>query len=130
MTREVKQLVCSGAVICLLGVLIGAFGAHALSDLLRANQRQDVFDLANRYQFYHGLAMLGLAAVLTRQPRQVGIKWLSILFTIGTIVFSGSLYLLALTNISWLGALTPIGGILLLAAWLLTVLKIYSIDVI
>jgi len=128
MTREIKLLACLGAVICLLGVLIGAFGAHALSDLLSANQREDVFDLANRYQFYHGLAMLALAAVFSHQPQQFSLKWLTILFTTGTLVFSGSLYLLALTGISWLGALTPIGGVLLVVAWLLSVLKLRSID--
>ena len=128
MNREMKLLACLGAVICLLGVLIGAFGAHALSDLLSANQREDVFDLANRYQFYHGLAMLALAAVFSRQPQQFSLKWLTVLFTTGTLVFSGSLYLLALTDISWLGALTPIGGVLLLAAWLLSVIKLRSID--
>ncbi len=129
MTYETKLLACSGAVVCLLGVLIGAFGAHALNDLLVANQREHVFDLANRYQFYHGLAMLALAAVFAHHPKKMGIKWLSLLFTIGTLVFSGSLYVLALTNISWFGALTPIGGLLLLMAWLLSVLKIRSIGV-
>ena len=129
MTHEIKQFACLGVIICLLGVLIGAFGAHALSELLRANQREDVFDLANRYQFYHGLAMLALAALFARQPKQTGIRWLSFLFTLGTFVFSGSLYLLALTNVSWLGALTPIGGTLLLMAWLLTLFKARSIDV-
>ena len=128
MTRDVKLLACLGAAICLLGVLIGAFGAHALSDLLSANQREDVFDLANRYQFYHGLAMLALAGVFSRQSQQFSLKWLTVLFTTGTLVFSGSLYLLALTDISWLGALTPIGGVLLLAAWLLSVIKLRSID--
>ena len=128
MTREIKLLACLGAVVCLLSVLIGAFGAHALSDLLRLNQREDVFDLANRYQFYHGLAMLALASIFSLQPQKTGIKWISILFTTGTLVFSGSLYLLALTNTSWLGALTTIGGVLLLFAWLLSVFKIRSID--
>ena len=99
-----------------------------MSDLLRANQREDVFDLANRYQFYHGLAMLALAAIFSRQPQQLSLKWLSVLFATGISVFSGSLYILALTGISWLGALTPIGGVLLLAAWLLSVLKLRSID--
>ena len=128
MTREIKLLACLGAVVCLLSVLIGAFGAHALSDLLRLNQREDVFDLANRYQFYHGLAMLALAGFFSRQSQQFSLKWLIVLFTMGTLVFSGSLYLLALTDISWLGALTPIGGVLLLAAWLLSVIKLRSID--
>jgi len=129
MTSEVRLCAVLGAVLCFLAVLIGAFGAHALNDLLVANQRKDVFDLANRYQFYHGLAMLALAAVFVQQPKGPSIRMLIVLFATGILIFSGSLYLLALTNIAWLGAITPIGGALLLLAWGAVIAKLRATQI-
>ena len=100
----------------LLAVAFGAFGAHALRDVLRADMRA-VFDTAGHYHFVHTLALL-LAAVapavgLPRGPLLLAcVAWL-----VGIVVFSGSLYLLAVTGIGWLGAITPIGGVAFLLGW-------------
>lgn len=118
-----------GALLCLLAVAIGAFGAHAFKDILVANQREAVYDLANRYQFYHGLALILIAALFNsvNAKRQPTLNLLGVLMFLGTLIFSGSLYLLALLNITWLGAITPIGGLLLLIAWVLFLLKIVKL---
>ncbi|MFT6407154.1 MAG: uncharacterized membrane protein YgdD (TMEM256/DUF423 family) [Arenicella sp.] len=122
--KQVQIIALLGALLCLLAVAIGAFGAHAFKDILVANQKAGVYDLANRYQFYHGLALLLIAALFNRSDVKPNLKALAVLMFIGTLIFSGSLYLLALLNITWLGAVTPIGGILLLIAWLLLLLQI------
>lgn len=111
-----KIAIC-GAMLCLLAVAIGAFGAHALKDILAANNRESVFELANRYQFYHGLALLIIAAIFQNISSVKSLKLITCLMTLGVLIFSGSLYLLAITNLTWLGAITPIGGTLMIIAW-------------
>jgi uncharacterized membrane protein YgdD (TMEM256/DUF423 family) len=97
-----------------LGVALGAFGAHQLAALLTANQTLSIWQTAALYHLVHAVAALWAAG---RNPTVVWI-WAA-----GIVVFSGSLYLLAVTNIRWLGAITPIGGLLFLAGWLLVVIK-------
>lgn len=112
----------SGACLCFLAVAIGAFGAHALADILQQNQRLDTFELANRYQFYHGLALFLIGIWRTGQP--FADLYLSVYcFVLGTIIFSGSLYALSLSNIGVFGAITPIGGLLLLFSWALLIYR-------
>ena len=115
--KQIRLIALCGIVLCLLAVAIGAFGAHAFKELLISNQRQDVFDLANRYQFYHGLGLMLIAALFgrTESPPKLGL--IGSLMLLGTLVFSGSLYMLSLLNLSWLGAVTPIGGVMLISAW-------------
>lgn len=115
-----------GATICLLAVAIGAFGAHALKDVLIANQRESVFELANRYQFYHGLGLLLMAALFQHNQGSRSLSLINALIVVGTVIFSGSLYTLAITNIAWLGAITPVGGSALIAAWALSIWRIFS----
>ena len=100
------------ATLCFLAVGLGAFGAHALKGTLEANGLTDVWNKAVLYQFVHALALL-LLATLPGASRLA--CWL---FLSGIIIFSGSLFILALTNIRWLGAITPIGGLCFLAGWL------------
>jgi uncharacterized membrane protein YgdD (TMEM256/DUF423 family) len=100
------------AVLCFLAVALGAFGAHALKETLAANQTTEVWKTAVLYHLIHALALLVLA-VLPATGRAT-----SMLFISGIGLFSGSLYLLALTNIKWLGAITPLGGLCFLAGWL------------
>ena len=97
--------------LCFLAVALGAFGAHALKGTLVANAMTDVWNKAVLYHFVHALALLVLAA-LPGASRAV-----SGLFVAGIVFFSGSLYLLALTNVKWLGAITPLGGLCFLAGW-------------
>jgi uncharacterized membrane protein YgdD (TMEM256/DUF423 family) len=119
-----QNIAICGATLCLLAVTIGAFGAHALKDILVENQRESVFDLANRYQFYHGLALLLIAALFQNSEALKSLKLIANLMVTGVLIFSISLYALAISNASWLGAITPIGGTLMLLAWGLTIWRL------
>src|SRR5262245_58436350 len=99
-----------------LAVAAGAFGAHALRARLTPGDLE-IFETAARYQMYHALALLAAAWAVGRGPGGAA-QLAGWLFLGGTVVFSGSLYLLVLTGQRWLGAVTPIGGLGLLAGWL------------
>ena len=99
------------AIMGFLAVALGAFGAHGLKNLLTENATQSIWEKAVLYHFIHAVVLFALANRRAKQP----IPWLCILA--GILIFSGSLYLLAVTNARWLGAITPIGGILLLVGW-------------
>lgn len=101
----------------LFGVAIGAFGAHALKDLLLKNDRLDTFETAVKYQFYHALAVLAVGILSKMFGTDKYLAWAGWLFVSGIAIFSGSLYVLSLTNTKWLGAITPIGGGLFIAGW-------------
>lgn len=94
-----------------LGVALGAFGAHGLERLFAANGRRGTWETAALYHLVHGVALLALA---NRRPVPRG-PWG--LLAAGIVVFSGSLYLLAYTGATWLGAVTPLGGVCFLAGW-------------
>ena len=106
-----------GAAFGLLGVALGAFGAHALAEMLEESGRTNTFETAVRYQFYHALALM-ITGLLYRRVSSKGVRWAGILFIFGTLIFSGTLYVLCLTGISWLGAITPLGGLSLSGGWL------------
>jgi uncharacterized membrane protein YgdD (TMEM256/DUF423 family) len=103
------------AVYGLLGVLCGAFGAHALRSTL-APELLSVWKTAVDYQFYHALA-LGLVGLLLRAGDDRSLQVAGACFASGVLVFSGSLYALALSGVGVLGAVTPIGGVLFLSGW-------------
>lgn len=107
-----------GSLIAGVGVMLGAFGAHALKTRIPADLLA-VFETGVRYQMYHALGLMALAWAIHRWPERklATAAWLLVA---GTAVFSGTLVLLALTGARWLGAITPIGGVLLIAGWLLT----------
>jgi uncharacterized membrane protein YgdD (TMEM256/DUF423 family) len=111
----VKTFLLIGSLAGALGVALGAFGAHGLRSRLSPDMLA-VFETGVRYEMYHAVALLALAALMTRFD-----GWLFHLagwaFTIGIVLFSGSLYLLALTGIRVLGAITPIGGVALILGW-------------
>lgn len=111
-----KRTLKLAALFGLLSVMIGAFGAHGLKDTLLANQRFDVFETAVSYQFYHTLALF-LTAILMKASASKYLRWSAYFFAYGIFIFSGSLYALALTNISMLGAITPLGGLLFILGW-------------
>ncbi|MEM6545655.1 MAG: DUF423 domain-containing protein [Pseudomonadota bacterium] len=101
----------------LLGVCLGAFGAHALRERFDA-YAMGVFETAVQYQFYHSLALLAVGVLLVNFPNSSLLKSSSYLFAGGILVFSGSLYLLCFTGIKWLGAITPLGGLGFIGGWL------------
>jgi len=105
------------AVCGLTGVAMGAFGAHGLKAILSAEMLA-VYKTAVDYQMWHALG-LGLIAVFRQQvPESALLKWAGWLMFAGIILFSGSLYLLAILNAKWLGMITPLGGVAFLAAWI------------
>jgi len=110
-----RVFAAAGALSALISVAAGAFGAHALRQRI-SPELIAAFETGARYQMYHALALLATAWAWTRWPgTAVGLAgWL---FLAGTVLFSGSLYVLALTDTRWLGAVTPLGGIALLAGW-------------
>jgi uncharacterized membrane protein YgdD (TMEM256/DUF423 family) len=99
------------AALCFLAVALGAFGAHSLRSTLEIHGMLDVWNKAVLYHFIHAIALFVLALY---SPANRGAWWL--LFA-GIFLFSGSLYLMALTDIRWLGAVTPLGGLCFLAGW-------------
>jgi len=105
-----------GAFSALVAVAAGAFGAHGLRKSLPPDLLA-TFETGARYQMYHALALIAAAWAAERWPGPAA-AWAGWLFMAGTAVFSGSLYLLALTGARWLGAATPLGGLAFLAGWL------------
>jgi uncharacterized membrane protein YgdD (TMEM256/DUF423 family) len=108
-----------GALLAGLAVAAGAFGAHALRDRV-APDMLAIFETGVRYQMYHALALLAVAWATVRWPDSSAVLagWC---FVAGIVIFSGSLYVLALTGVRWLGAITPLGGLAFLAGWALLV---------
>ncbi|MBW3555039.1 MAG: DUF423 domain-containing protein [Gemmatimonadetes bacterium] len=113
-----------GSLSAFLAVAAGAFGAHALEARLTP-ERLDTFQLAARYQMYHALALLAVAWACARWPGGPA-TWAGWLFVVGTIVFCGTVYALGLGGPRWLGAITPLGGLSFLAAWLLLAWAAFS----
>ena len=110
-----RILIATGAISAFLGVGLGAFGAHGLRKRLSTDMLA-VFEIGVRYQLVHALALLGAGAAASRLSADA-LAAAGVLFVIGTLVFSGSLYVLALSGRKWLGAITPLGGLALLAGW-------------
>jgi len=115
MTPLTRRCIFWGALFGLSGVMIGAFGAHALKVLLTADQLT-IYHTGVDYQFVHALALLLLGAIAQHQTPKAW-QLAATLFIAGVFIFSGSLYLLVLTDTAWLGAITPIGGMSFLAGW-------------
>jgi uncharacterized membrane protein YgdD (TMEM256/DUF423 family) len=128
MILSAKSCLIAGSVLGFLSVSIGAFGAHALKPFLLENNRLDTFETAVQYQMYHGLALL-LTGILSVLFPKADFSIVGILFLVGILIFSGSLYLLCATGIKWLGAITPIGGTAFLAGWLLMAWKILATEI-
>lgn len=123
-----KKLLVSGIIFSGTGVILGALGAHALKEQLDPNQLAS-FETAVRYQLFHGLALMviSLIPIINEQVKK-GIFWL---FLIGTLIFSCSIYGLSTQvitgmNLKFLGPVTPLGGLLLIAGWLYLLLKIFQ----
>ena len=105
-----------GAVLGGLGVIAGAFGAHGLEGQLDS-RGLEVFETAAKYQMYHAAALLAVGLLMMTGRRGWTINLAGWCFLVGVLIFSGTLYALALTGIRWLGAVTPIGGLGLIAGW-------------
>ena len=127
MKRFTKNVLTIGAVAVMTAIILGAFGAHALRDQL-TDASLEVFKTGVYYQFMHGFAII-ICGILSLQLRDVKLRSTVILYVLGILFFSGSLYLLStkeVTQIDWafLGPLTPIGGLLFIAAWVMFIFAI------
>ena len=104
-----------GALSAFIGVAAGAFGAHGLKSRI-SSEMLSIFEVGVRYQLYHAFALISAAWALSKWPSPL-IKTSGWLFLIGTILFSGSLYLLSVSGVRWYGVITPLGGLAFLAGW-------------
>jgi len=131
MNKSARFYLCSGALFSLLSVVIGAFGAHALKPLITAKMMA-VFNTAVQYQMFHALALLILGVLLhTVVSTDLQMKRFQLagkLFLVGLVLFCGSLYLLAITSVKILGAITPFGGLAFILGWLVLLYTIYRAD--
>lgn len=108
-----KFALVTGAILCLLSVVLGAFAAHGLKSQL-SEYAMSVFTTGVTYQMYHGLGLLLVGLLMKMGYPLKATAWL---FLIGCLLFSGSLYMLALTGLKWFGPITPIGGTLFILGW-------------
>jgi len=106
-----------------LAVSIGAFGAHALKNMLTSTGRLETFETAVKYQFYHALALILLGILMLNFKHEM-FNYAGYSFICGSIIFSGSLYALCISGITKFGIITPIGGLFLIAGWVLLLVGI------
>lgn len=117
-----KFFLIAGAVNAMLSVAFGAFGAHLLEGRV-ADKYLDTWQTAVQYQMFHSIGLIAIAILMSSSliGNLGSLSWAGYLMLAGIIIFSGSLYVLSLTGISILGAITPIGGVAFIAAWILVI---------
>jgi|TARA_R100000365_G_scaffold3244_1_gene10305 uncharacterized membrane protein YgdD (TMEM256/DUF423 family) len=113
-----KQLIMLAGLSGAIAVGLGAFGAHGLEDTLAATGRADTFETAVKYHFYHTLAIALIGIIKLTKPNWKSLVFASWSMVFGIIVFSGSLYILSLSGVTWWGAITPLGGVGFIMGWL------------
>jgi uncharacterized membrane protein YgdD (TMEM256/DUF423 family) len=118
-----KIIIVIAAFLLAIAVAAGAFGAHALKNILTA-ERLETWQTAVQYHAWHALGLMFIALVGVQF--QIVVTWPASLILTGIVIFSGSLYILCLSGIGWLGAITPIGGIAFIAGWILFGIQVLS----
>jgi len=121
-----NKIIQAGAIFGALAVGIGAFGAHGLADMLEMHGRTATFETGVKYHFYHALALVLLGIIGHLPYPAKWLKWSSYGFIVGILIFSGSLYILSLTGITWLGAITPLGGVAFILGWVFMAIAVSS----
>ena len=127
MPQSAKIFLLLGSLAMMFAVGLGAFGAHGLKDKLSADMLA-VYRTGVDYHFYHALGLLALGMIAAHLPESDLVKWSGGLMAAGIVLFSGSLYLLALTGTRWLGAITPLGGAAWIVAWALLAAALLRTD--
>ena len=120
----IKTGLLLGSFLAFLTVVLGAFGAHALKEQL-SEYGKIIYEKGILYQMFHSLAII-MVAILNQNSESIDYSISILCFAAGIILFSGSLYILALTQIKWLGAITPIGGLLFIIGWGIVFLKTFN----
>jgi uncharacterized membrane protein YgdD (TMEM256/DUF423 family) len=128
MTSRVRSLVLSAGIFGLTGVALGAFGAHALAATLAEKGTTHAWETASRYHLLHTVVLFGAAGWLKTASGAAAnrIFWAARCWSIGILLFSGSLYGIALGGPRWLGPVTPLGGVALMAGWLLVIAAAFA----
>lgn len=119
-----KTFLLAAAICAMLAVALGAFGAHGLKHRLTV-ELMAAYQTGVQYHFYHSFLLLVVALLLLQFPGAALFQWTGWLALVGIILFSGSLYVMALTGIKVLGAITPLGGLAFIGAWLLLAIGAY-----
>jgi uncharacterized membrane protein YgdD (TMEM256/DUF423 family) len=122
--QTVKWFLFLGSLLAFLAVALGAFGAHALKDKLSVEMTA-IWHTSVQYHMYHALGLLAVGLIALHMPPSPWITWAGVFLLTGIALFSGSLYLLALTEVRWLGMITPFGGTAFLVAWLLLAVGVW-----
>lgn len=122
-----KLWLVTGAVCMALAVVLGAFGAHALKNRLPADLLA-VYHTGVEYHFYHALGLLLVGVIAGFYPQVGGVQWAGALLLAGIVVFSGSLYALALSGVRVLGAITPLGGVAFIAGWITLAVSVWRVS--
>ena len=119
-----KLILMTASILLALAVAIGAFGAHGLKSHISVEMIQ-IYKTGVEYHFYHALGLLFIGVLSVSYPSGL-LNWSAILLAVGIILFSGSLYVLAITGINWLGAITPFGGLCFIAGWVLLFITVWK----
>jgi len=116
----IKLFLLAGSFFCMLSVILGAFAAHGLKSCL-SDYAIGIFKTAAEYQMVHGLALIAVAILI---KCGINLSMAGGFFIAGTLLFSGSLYLLALTGLKWLGPITPLGGLCFIIGWIVILVQV------
>lgn len=120
-----RKFMAWGAILAMLAVGIGAFGAHMLESRISEDYMK-VYETGVQYHMIHALGIIVIALIVGQWGETARLRWAGILLIAGTIIFSGSLYVLSITGIKVLGVITPIGGVSFIAGWLCLAIEAFS----
>lgn len=123
MTSVARLFIALGSINAALAVILGAFGAHILKTRLSPEMLQ-VYHVGSQYHFYHAIGMLLIGALATQFQNNGALRLSGFLMLAGIVLFSGSLYVLAVTGATWLGAVAPLGGLAFIAAWVVLAIAV------
>lgn len=123
-----RKIVLTGLILIVTGIILGAFAAHALKELI-STEKLASFEVGVRYQLYHGLALLVVG--FNADKLRFSLRWFFALVLTGVLLFSLSIYLLSLSevlqmNMKFLGPVTPLGGLLMITAWVTMIVRLYN----
>jgi len=120
-----KLFLILGSLNAMLAVILGAFGAHGLRGRL-SEAMLNVYQTGVQYHFYHALGLIMVGMIAWHLPGSTWLKWSGGMMFAGIVIFSGSLYLLSLTQLRWLGMITPLGGLAFILSWLLLAAAVFN----